>query len=835
MSVLTTKISQDFTPVTAGAACVVNDMKVFEAAQIAVYVDGDEDDVAVQGVDYTVEIAGDLSGCTVTPLAPLAARATSITVARDTPLTSDFDLAPSGKLNEFRLVEQLDRDLMRDQEKQNAVASLQAQIDVINNTGPVQSIEGHEGVVTLADLELNNVDNTADANKPVSGPQAAALATKQAKLWPDLKADYGATMDGVASDVAALQAAFDAGVPFSVPAGRVVIDGEVLVTSKDMVVFGVSGKTEFFYTGSSASTIKARFLADTQDTRGKCRFEGVHFGTSGAGVHTPFDLYWRPNRSVRERQFELVDCEFAVANGAKGSGQYFAALARLENCNDFSLQSFGVKGAREGTQGNGFLLVGGCISGVVDDYHMRYGDIAFRYEAVEISKIYYKAITPGARFELFDTITGATSGATGQMIGHRGDSEYTDAGDSGAVWGCFYVHRNHGSAAFQHGETITDQSGNSAVITGIATSAACGEGLQLVSGEGVGYNQAIKYIPPRYAFQWGITFDVTGHWNTRGDALDVRMARSVRFHAEVLAYLGDTNASLVNIDSVDNFRFSGNAGLAANSPEVIKMADVSNWSVNGAVVTGGFTSLVKFLNGNVYAGVAPGNAALSTKLFDGRHLVPVYRPGFTYEYATKELTGATVASGGSGYAVGDMLVPADAGKCGYNTTDPTFCLQVTSVDGGGAITGVRIIAAGKYTEQPSNPVTAFLTTPGKAGSGATFDLTWSTVSGPQLPGNNLGGSVGLTDTWDMYGEAAGLTVEVGAGSFGGVYHQIDVPGLRAGDILVASCIPDLSPLEWRVIYDADDQARIQYINRTASPITPAAHTFRIKAFKTVQG
>lgn len=44
--------------------------------------------------------------------------------------------------------------------------------------GPVQSVNGRGGVVSLAksDVGLSNADNTADANKPVSGPQAAALA-----------------------------------------------------------------------------------------------------------------------------------------------------------------------------------------------------------------------------------------------------------------------------------------------------------------------------------------------------------------------------------------------------------------------------------------------------------------------------------------------------------------------------------------------------------------------------------------------------------------------------------------------------------------------------------
>ena len=44
--------------------------------------------------------------------------------------------------------------------------------------GAVDSIAGQTGVVTLADINLDNVDNTSDADKPVSTAQQAALNDK---------------------------------------------------------------------------------------------------------------------------------------------------------------------------------------------------------------------------------------------------------------------------------------------------------------------------------------------------------------------------------------------------------------------------------------------------------------------------------------------------------------------------------------------------------------------------------------------------------------------------------------------------------------------------------
>lgn len=64
--------------------------------------------------------------------------------------------------------------------KQGSV--LAGMIEDIDTGGaaPVQSVAGKTGAVTLAksDVGLPNVDNTSDANKPVSTAQAAAIAAK---------------------------------------------------------------------------------------------------------------------------------------------------------------------------------------------------------------------------------------------------------------------------------------------------------------------------------------------------------------------------------------------------------------------------------------------------------------------------------------------------------------------------------------------------------------------------------------------------------------------------------------------------------------------------------
>ena len=76
--------------------------------------------------------------------------------------------------------------------------------------------------------------------------------------------------------------------------------------------------------------------------------------------------------------------------------------------------------------------------------------------------------------------------------------------------------------------------------------------------------------------------------------------------------------------------------------------------------------------------------------------------------------GATVAAAGTGYTAGDILTVS--GGFGQINAE----LTVTTVGGGGAVTGVSISNAGSYTEIPTNPVAVT----GGTGLGATFDMTF---------------------------------------------------------------------------------------------------------------
>jgi hypothetical protein len=79
-----------------------------------------------------------------------------------------------------------------------------------------------------------------------------------------------------------------------------------------------------------------------------------------------------------------------------------------------------------------------------------------------------------------------------------------------------------------------------------------------------------------------------------------------------------------------------------------------------------------------------------------------------------EAVAAAVVAGGTGYAVGNTLTVV--GGLGQIDTE----LTVSTIGGGGVITGVTISNAGQYSETPTNPVSVT----GGAGSAATFNLTF---------------------------------------------------------------------------------------------------------------
>jgi len=78
----------------------------------------------------------------------------------------------------------------------------------------------------------------------------------------------------------------------------------------------------------------------------------------------------------------------------------------------------------------------------------------------------------------------------------------------------------------------------------------------------------------------------------------------------------------------------------------------------------------------------------------------------------------TIAAGGTGYVVGDVLTISGG------TFNTAATIKVTTVGGSNAITGVSVVNQGDYTAAPSSPVSVT----GGFGSSATFTIAWSVIS-----------------------------------------------------------------------------------------------------------
>jgi hypothetical protein len=163
-----------------------------------------------------------------------------------------------------------------------------------------------------------------------------------------------------------------------------------------------------------------------------------------------------------------------------------------------------------------------------------------------------------------------------------------------------------------------------------------------------------------------------------------------------------------------------------------------------------------------------------------------------HPYPPVQMVGtASVAAGGTGYAVGDTIALAKP-----NTVYEPAVLKVSSVGAAGAVTGVTIVTPGRYlqTSLPTGPVTQSSTS--GAGSGATFSLTqW----------HNLSSTWSMPSNWSTV-QAISAQVPVvvsetgehnGPGTVGSPFLQQFLPYAGANNWSVIGCC-------WNVFQEVDN-------------------------------
>jgi hypothetical protein len=119
--------------------------------------------------------------------------------------------------------------------------------------------------------------------------------------------------------------------------------------------------------------------------------------------------------------------------------------------------------------------------------------------------------------------------------------------------------------------------------------------------------------------------------------------------------------------------------------------------------------------------------------------------GATFTHTMKAVS-ATQVAGGSGYVANDTIT-----LTGGSSSVATI-LTVTSVDGGGAVTGVSVSTPGNYTVLPTSPVAQGSTS--GSGTGATFTVLWGLLA------------ITVTANGTGYTSASALVVSGGGGTGG---------------------------------------------------------------------
>lgn len=136
-----------------------------------------------------------------------------------------------------------------------------------------------------------------------------------------------------------------------------------------------------------------------------------------------------------------------------------------------------------------------------------------------------------------------------------------------------------------------------------------------------------------------------------------------------------------------------------------------------------------------------------------------------------------IADGGSGYAVGDEI------RLQGGTFTIRATVEVTSVGGGGAVTGVRVLNAGLYTTAPSNDVV----TNSDDGSGCELTCDFDTNGWVRRRAVNVAGaaqSAVVGDGGSGYTAGDVLTLVGGTGNHPGRFRVATVGG--GGEVLTVS-------------------------------------------------